>query len=85
MTTYTTKKAAKLVRRELYDRRRQLTLILLENESGTVQLEMLSDELDDYERLTQQPVAADIIPNEEISKLLEHLKSEELLEAASGW
>ena len=38
MTTYTTKEAAKLVRRELDDRRRQLTLILLENESGTVQI-----------------------------------------------
>jgi len=39
-----TKEAAKLVRRELGQRARQLELVVLENESGTIQLEATTDE-----------------------------------------
>jgi hypothetical protein len=44
MTTYTTKEAAKLVRRELSSHSRQLGLFVVENESGTIQLEATTDQ-----------------------------------------
>lgn len=44
-----------------------------------------ASQVEDFERLRNPPIESDIIPNEEMSKLLEHLKSEELLEAAVGW
>jgi hypothetical protein len=44
VTTFTTKEAAKLVRRELGQRARQLELAVLENESGTIQIEATIDE-----------------------------------------
>jgi len=44
MNTITTKEAAKLVRRELGQRARQRELAVLENESGTIQIEATTDE-----------------------------------------
>ena len=80
MTTYTTKEAAKLVRRELSSHSRQLGLFVVENESGTIQLEATTDEIEDFERLGNTPIDSDIIADELMAKLLEHLQFEELLE-----
>jgi hypothetical protein len=80
MKTFTTKEAAKLVRRELGQRARQLELAVIENESGTIQLEATTDEVEDFERLGNTPIDSDIIADELMAKLLEHLQFEELLE-----
>lgn len=44
MQTLTTKAAAKLVCHELGSRSRQLQLAVIENDSGTIQLEATTDE-----------------------------------------
>jgi hypothetical protein len=85
MKTYTTKKAVKLVCRELEQRGRQSDLVVVENESGTIQIEATIDQIEDFERLGNPPIDSDIITDDEMSKVLEHLQAEELLEAASGW
>jgi hypothetical protein len=82
MKTFTTKKAVKLVRRELEQRGRQSDLVVVENESGTIQIEATSDEVEDFERLANTPIDSDIIADELMSSLLGHLEAEELLESA---
>jgi hypothetical protein len=80
VTTFTTKEAAKLVRRELGQRARQLELAVLENESGTIQIETTTDDLEDFERLGNPPIDSDVLPDDLMAKLVEHLECEELLE-----
>ncbi len=80
MNTITTKEAAKLVRRELGQRARQLELAVLENESGTIQLEATTDDLEDFERLGNPPIDSDVLPDDLMTALLEHLASEQLLD-----
>jgi len=82
VTTFTTKEAAKLVRREFGQRARQLKLTVLENESNTIQLEATTDDLEDFERLGNPPIDSDVIAPDLMAKLLEHLEFEELLEKA---
>jgi hypothetical protein len=80
MNTITTKEAAKLVRRELGQRARQLELAVLENESGTIQLEATTADLEDFERLGNPAIDSDVIADDLMAKLVEHLECEELLE-----
>jgi len=82
MNTITTKEAAKLVRREFGQRARQLELAVLENESGTIQLEATTDDLEDFERLGNPPIDSDVIADELMTTLVEHLASEQLLDAS---
>ena len=82
MNTITTKEAAKLVCRELEQRGRQWDLLVVENESGTIQLEATTDDLEDFERLGNPPIDSDVIADDLMAKLLEHLEFEELLEKA---
>lgn len=82
MKTYTTKKAVKLVCRELEQRGRQSDLVIVENESGTIQIEATLDEIEDFEMVGNPPIDSDIIPGELMTALLDHLKAEELLESA---
>ncbi len=82
MNTITTKEAAQLVRREFGQRARQLELAVLENESGTIQLEATTDDLEDFERLGNPAIDSDVIADDLMAKLLEHLEFEELLEKA---
>jgi len=83
MNTITTKEAVKLVCRELGQRARQLELVVLENESGTIQIEATTADLEDFERLGNPPIDSDVLPDELMTALLEHLKAEELLENAA--
>ena len=62
------------VRRELGHRARQFELAVIENESGTIQIE-------DFERLGNPAIDSDVIADDLMDKLIEHLKEEELLEA----
>jgi hypothetical protein len=82
MTTYTTKEAAKLVRRELSSRSRQLGLFVVENESGTIQLEATTDQIEDFERLGNPSVDSDVIADELMTALLGQLEAEHLIEAS---
>ena len=82
MKTYTTKKAVKLVCRELEQRGRQSDLVVVENESGTIQIEATIDEIEDFEMVGNSPIDSDVIPDELMTALLDHLKAEELLESA---
>lgn len=82
METYTTKKAVKLVCRELEQRGRQSDLVVVENESGTIQIEATIDEIEDFEMVGNPPIDSDVIPDELMTALLDHLKAEELLESA---
>jgi hypothetical protein len=80
MKTFTTKEAAKLVRRELGERARQLGLAVIEDESGAIQLEATTDEIEDFERLGNPAIDSDVIADDLMAKFLAYLESEELLE-----
>jgi len=83
MKTYTTKEAAKLVRRELGQRARQLELVVIENESETIQLEVTTDEVEDFERLGNPAIGSDVVVDSLMSSLIGHLNAEQLLESAA--
>ena len=82
MKTFTTKKAVKLVCRELEQRGRQWDLVVVENESGTIQIEATTDEIEDFEMVGNPPIDSDVIADDLMAKLLEHLQFEQLLENA---
>ena len=82
MKTFTTKKAGKLVCRELEQRGRQSDLVVVENESGTIQIEATTDEIEDFEMVGNPPIDSDVIADELMTVLLGHLEAEELLESA---
>ena len=82
MKTFTTKKAGKLVCRELEQRGRQSDLVVVENESGTIQIEATIDEIEDFEMVGNPPIDSDVIPDELMTVLLGHLVEEKLLEDA---
>ena len=84
MKTYTTKKAVKLVCRELEQRGRQSDLVVVENESGTIQIEATIDEIEDFEMVGNPPVDSDVIADELMTALLGHLEAEKLLEDAES-
>lgn len=81
MKTYTTKDSSGLVKRELACRERQQGLVVIENESGTVQVEATTDEIDDFERLGNPAVDSDVVSDELMEKLVDYLKQESLLES----
>jgi len=83
MKTLTTKNAVKLVCRELEQRGRQWDLVVVENESGTIQIEATTDQIEDFEMVGNPPIDSDVIADELMTALLEHLKAEELLENAA--
>lgn len=80
MKTITTKEAAKMVRRELGQRARQLELAVIENQSGTIQLEATTDEIEAFERLGNPAIDSDVIADDLMTTLFGYLESEELLE-----
>ena len=80
VTTITTKAAARLVCRELGQRARQLDLVVLENESGALRVEVTSDELDDFERAGNPRIDSDVISEHLMGLLVGHLQNEKLLE-----
>ena len=80
MKTFTTKKAVKLVCRELEQRGRQWDLVVVENESGTIQIEATIDEIEDFEMVGNPPIDSDVIADELMTALLGHLEEENLLE-----
>lgn len=84
MKTFTTKKAVKLVCRELEQRGRQSDLVIVENESGTIQIEATIDEIEDFEMVGNPAIDSDVISDELMTALLSHLEAEKLLENAES-
>ena len=84
MKTFTTKKAVKLVCRELEQRGRQSDLVVVENESGTIQIEATIDEIEDFEMVGNPPIDSDVIADELMTNLFGHLEAEKLLEDAES-
>jgi hypothetical protein len=80
MKILATKLGGKLLNKDLEKRQRVNDLLVVENESGTVQINMTSDEADDFERMTDQQIDSDIMPDAVVSKLQTFLEEEGLFE-----
>jgi hypothetical protein len=78
--TLTTKAAVKALKRELGERARQMDLVVVENESGTVQAEATTDQIEDFERMESKVVDSDVISDQLMDALVEFLRRENLLE-----
>jgi hypothetical protein len=80
MKILATKKGGELFDEDLENRARVIGLVVVENESGTIQINLTSDEAEDFERLTDIQIDSDVMPDEVVDDLLAWLKSESLLE-----
>ena len=80
MKILATKEGGKLLNKDLEKRQRVNDLLVVENESGTVQINMTSDEADDFERMTDQKIDSDVMPDSVMSKLQNFLEEEGLFE-----
>lgn len=80
MKTLATKLGGELLNEDLEKRQRVNDLVIVENESGTMQVNLTTDEVDDFERMSEQQIDSDVMPDEVVSKLLSFLRNEGLLE-----
>jgi hypothetical protein len=83
MIRLTTKTAADLVSQELQNRARNLALAVLCNESTTMELEVATDEVEDFERAAHVVIDSDIVPDPTFKLLVDYLRDEGLLEKSS--
>ena len=83
MIRLTTKAAADLVSEELQERARNVALAVLCNESSTMELEVATDEVEDFERCAHVVVDSDILPDPAFKQLVDYLRDEGLLEKSS--
>ena len=80
MKILATKEGGKLLNKDLEKRQRVNDLLVVENESATVQLNMTADEASDFELMTEQHIDSDVMPDEVVSKLQTFLEEEGLFE-----
>ena len=80
MKILATKEGGKLLNKDLEKRQRVNDLLVVENESATVQLNMTADEASDFELMTDQQIDSDVMPDEVVSKLQTFLEEEGLFE-----
>ena len=80
MKILATKEGGKLLNKDLEKRQRVNDLLVVENESATVQLNMTADEASDFELMTDQQIDSDVMPDEVVSKLQTYLEEEGLFE-----
>jgi hypothetical protein len=80
MKILATEKGGELLNEDMEQRARVIGLCTVENESGTIQINLTTDEADDFERMTDQRIDSDVMPDEMVSKLLSFLQNEGLLE-----
>jgi hypothetical protein len=78
--TLTTKSAVKALKRELGERARQMDLVVVENASRKVQVEVATDEIEIFERIEGKLVDSDVISDQLMDELVEFLRNENLLE-----
>ncbi len=81
MRTFTTKSAGKIVRKELLQRERQIDLMVLQNESGSAQVEATTDQIEDFERMQSKIIDSDVISDDLLTQLVCFLTEERLLES----
>ena len=82
MKILATKEGGKLLNEDLEKRARVNGLCTVENESGTIQINLTSDEADDFERVSDQQIDSDVMPDAIVSELMNFLENEGLLEKA---
>lgn len=80
MKTLATKLGGLLLNDDLETRSRQNGLVVVENESGTIQINLTSDEVDDFERMTGQKIDSDVVADSVLAALVSFLEREKLLE-----
>jgi hypothetical protein len=80
MKILVTKAAGDLVDKDFETRSRQLGLVIVENESGTMQVNATEDEVDDFQRMTDKEIDSDIVPDVLLSELVSFLEDEKLFE-----
>ena len=80
MKILATKEGGKLLNKDLEKRQRVNDLLVVENESATVQLNMTADEASDFELMTDQQIDSDVMPDSVVSKLQAYLEEEGLFE-----
>lgn len=80
MKILATKLGGELLNEDLEKRARVNGLCTVESESGTIQINLTTDEAEDFERMTDKRIDADVVPDEVISELDSFLRREGLLE-----
>ena len=80
MKTLATKEGGKLLDEDLEKRARVNGLCTVENESGTIQINLTTDECEDFERMTDKHIDSDVMPDAIVSELVGFLENEGLLE-----
>jgi len=80
MKIVATKKGGELLSKDLETRSRQIGLMVVENVSGTIQINLTEDEAEDFERVSERQIDSDVMPDEVVDELLKFLSNEELLE-----
>ena len=75
-----TKAAGGLVDDELETRSRQLGLVRVENESGTMQVNATEDEIDDFHMMSGKEIDSDIVSDALVAELVGFLEDEKLFE-----
>jgi hypothetical protein len=82
MKILATKEGGKLLNEDLEKRARVSELCTVENESGTIQINLTTDECEDFERMTGKQIDSDVMPDAIVSELMNFLENEGLLEKA---
>ena len=80
MKILATKLGGELLNEDLEKRARVIGLCTVENESGTIQINLTTDEAEDFERMTGKQIDSDVLSDGLISELHKFLESEGLLE-----
>ena len=80
MKILSTKEGGKLLNEDLEKRARVNGLCTVENESGTIQINLTTDECEDFERVTDKQIDSDVMPDPVVSELVNFLERESLLE-----
>jgi hypothetical protein len=82
MKILATKEGGKLLDEDLEKRARVIGLSTVENESGTIQINLTTDECEDFERMNDKQIDSDVMPDSIVSELVSFLENEGLLEKA---
>ena len=82
MKILATKEGGKLLDEDLEKRARVIGLSTVENESGTIQINLTTDECEDFERMNDKQIDSDVMPDAVVSELMNFLENEGLLEKA---
>jgi hypothetical protein len=80
MKILATKEGGKLLNEDLEKRARVNGLCTVENESGTIQINLTTDEAEDFERMADHQIDSDVVSDVLLSQLESFLQREGLLE-----